>query len=169
MYFSITAWTEPSVLGALSAPDTHPMAWCTWSPGTLPTSPSRVGWGMKVKSLSHVRLFATPWTVAFQAPPSMELSRQEYWSRLPFPSLGDLLDPGTEPGSPALEADALLSGPPGKGHGREKSLVPKQGISLACPEPGGGQACGHLGICDSVFLCPHPPTPPRGQTWTSAA
>ena len=102
VYFSITAWTEPSVLGALSAPDTHPMAWCTWSPGTLPTSPSRVGWGMKVKSLSHVRLFGIPWTVVYQAPPSMGLSRQEYWSRLPFPSPGDLLDPGTEPGSPAL-------------------------------------------------------------------
>ena len=45
---------------------------------------------VKVKSLSHVRLFATPWTVAHQAPPSMEFSRQEYWSRLPFPSPGDL-------------------------------------------------------------------------------
>ena len=41
---------------------------------------------MKVKSLSHIRLFATPWTVAHQAPPSMEFSRQEYWSGLPFPS-----------------------------------------------------------------------------------
>ena len=48
----------------------------------------------KVKSLSRVRLFATPWTVAYQAPLSMEFSRQEYWSGLPFPSLGDLSDPG---------------------------------------------------------------------------
>ena len=48
---------------------------------------------VKVKSLSHVRLFATPWTVAHQAPPSMEFSRQEYWSGLPFPSPGDLPDP----------------------------------------------------------------------------
>ena len=55
-----------------------------------------------VKSLSRVRLFATPWTVANQAPPSMGFSRQEYWSGLPFPSPGDLADPGIEPGSPAL-------------------------------------------------------------------
>ena len=69
-----------------------------------------------VKSLSRVRLFATPWTVAHQAPPSMEFSRQEYWSGLPFPSPGDLPDPEIEPGSPALQADALTSEPPGKPH-----------------------------------------------------
>ena len=57
---------------------------------------------VKVKSLSRVRLFATPWTVAYQASPSMGFSRQEYWSGLPFPSPGDLPDPGIEPGSPAL-------------------------------------------------------------------
>ena len=57
----------------------------------------------KVKSLSRVRLFATPWTVAHQAPPSMGFSRQEYWSGLPFPSPGDLPNPGIEPRSPALE------------------------------------------------------------------
>ena len=67
-----------------------------------------------MKSPSRVRLFATPWTVAYQAPPSMGFSRQEYWSGLPFPSPGDLPDPGIEPGSPALEADALTSEPPGK-------------------------------------------------------
>ena len=61
----------------------------------------------KVKSLSRVRLFATPWTVAYEAPPSMGFSSQEYWSRLPFPSPGDLPNPGIEPGSPALEADTL--------------------------------------------------------------
>ena len=55
----------------------------------------------EVKSLSRVRLFATPWTVAYQAPPSMGFSRQEYWSGLPFPSPGDLPDPGIEPRSPA--------------------------------------------------------------------
>ena len=54
---------------------------------------------VKVKSLSHVRLFVTPWTVAPQAPLLMGFSRQEYWSGLPFPSPGDLPDPGTEPGS----------------------------------------------------------------------
>ena len=57
---------------------------------------------------------ATPWTVAYQAPPCMGFSRQEYWSALPFPSPGDLLHPGIEPGSPALQADALPSEPPGK-------------------------------------------------------
>ena len=64
--------------------------------------------------LSHVRLFATPWTVAYWAPPSMVFSRQEYWSGLPFPSPGDLPDPGIQSGSPALQADALTFEPPGK-------------------------------------------------------
>ena len=68
----------------------------------------------EVKSLRRVRLFATPWAVAYQAPPSMAFSRQEYWNGLPFPSPGDLLDPGIEPGSRALQADALPSDPPGK-------------------------------------------------------
>ena len=69
---------------------------------------------VKVQLLSHVRLFVTPWTVAYQAPPSMGFSRQEYWSGLPFPSPGDLPDPGIEPRSPAFQADALTSEPPGK-------------------------------------------------------
>ena len=68
----------------------------------------------KVKLLSHVQLFATLWTVAYQAPPSMEFSRQEYWNGLPFPSPGDLPNPGIEPRSPALQADALPFEPPGK-------------------------------------------------------
>ena len=67
-----------------------------------------------MKLLSRVLLFATPWTVVYQAPQSMEFSRQEYWSGLPFPSPGHLPDSGIEPGSPALQADALLSEPPGK-------------------------------------------------------
>ena len=69
---------------------------------------------LKVKLLSHVRLFATSWTVAYQAPLSMEFLRQEYWSGVPFPSPGDLPNPGTEPGSSALQADALPSESPGK-------------------------------------------------------
>ena len=69
---------------------------------------------MKVKLFSSVRLFATPWTIAYQSPSSMEFSRQEYWSGLPFSSPGDLPNPGIEPGSPALQADTLPSGPPGK-------------------------------------------------------
>ena len=67
---------------------------------------------VKVKSLSCVRLFATPWTAAYQAPPSIAFSRQEYWSGLPFPSPGDLPNPGIEPGFPALQADSLPSEPP---------------------------------------------------------
>ena len=70
-----------------------------------------VVFAMKVKSLNRVRLFATPRTVAYQAPPSMGFSRQAYWSGLPFPSPGDLPDPGIEPWSPALQADALTSEP----------------------------------------------------------
>ena len=66
----------------------------------------------KVKSLSRVQLFSTLWTVAYQAPPSMEFSRQEYQSGLPFPSPGDLSNPGMEPRSPALQADALQTEPP---------------------------------------------------------
>ena len=56
----------------------------------------------------------TQWTAACQAPLSMEISRQEYWNGLPFPSAGDLPDPGIKPGSPPLEGVALTSEPPGK-------------------------------------------------------
>ena len=65
------------------------------------------------QSLIHVQLFTTQWTVC-QAPLSMEFSRQEYWSGLPFPSPGDLPNPGIKPGSPALPVDSLPSEPPGK-------------------------------------------------------
>ena len=61
--------------------------------------------------VSCVQLFVTLWTVAHQVPLSMEPSRQEYWSGLPFPSLGDLLDPGMEPRYPELQADGLPSEP----------------------------------------------------------
>ena len=67
---------------------------------------------VKVKSLSHVWLSATRWTVACQTPLSMGFSRQEYWIGLPFPSPGNLPNPGMEPWSPALQADALSSEPP---------------------------------------------------------
>ena len=63
---------------------------------------------------SHVQLFVTLWTTAHQAPLSMGFPRKEYWSGLPFPSLGDLPDPGIEPRSPALKADYLPSESPGK-------------------------------------------------------
>ena len=68
--------------------------------------------------LSHsvIHLFVTSWTVAHQAPLSMGFSRQEYCNELPFPSPGDLPDPGIEPGSPTFQADSLPSEPPGKPH-----------------------------------------------------
>ena len=56
----------------------------------------------EVKSLSCVHLFATLWMIAYQAPPSMGFSKQEYWSGLPFPSPGDLSNPGIKPRSPTL-------------------------------------------------------------------
>ena len=67
--------------------------------------------------LNLVQLFATPWTVARQAPPPMEFSRQEHWSKLPFPSTGDLPNPGTEPtflASLALAGGFFTIAPPGK-------------------------------------------------------
>ena len=87
--------------GAVTSPRSHSQE--VWDLGARPELLAEV----KVKLLSRVRLFVTPWTVAHQAPPSMGFSR-------PFPSQGDLPDPGIEPGSPALQADALTSEPPGK-------------------------------------------------------
>ena len=74
-----------------------------------------------VCSLSHVQLFATPWTVTGQTPLSMEFSRQEDWSGLPHPPPGDLPDPGIESQPPALEADSLP----------KRSLGTRQGDHLA--------------------------------------
>ena len=73
-----------------------------------------VGGKWKCQSLSRVQLFATPGTVARQVPLSMGFSRQEYWSGLPYPSPGDLPNLGTEPRSPALQANSLPSEPLGK-------------------------------------------------------
>ena len=81
--------------------------------GSLWWTVSKWKW-KKVKSLSHVQLFRTPWTVAYQAPLSMGFFGQEHWSGLPFPSPGYLPNPGIKPRSPALQADALTSEPPGK-------------------------------------------------------
>ena len=92
---------------------------------------------VKVKSLSRVPLFETPWTVARQAPLSMGFSRQEYWSGLPFPSPGNLPNPGVEPGSPALQADALPSEPPGR-NSESHSKFPVLG--------GGMQAAREVGL-----------------------
>ena len=74
-----------------------------------------------VGCFERVQLSVTLWTVAHQAPLSMEFSRQEYWSGLPFPSPGGLLDPGIEPGSPALQADSLPTELRGKPHVSRRS------------------------------------------------
>ena len=69
---------------------------------------------IQAQSLSHIRLFATPWTVAHQAPLSVGFPRQEYWSRLPFPPPGELPDPGVKLSSPELQANSLPTEPPGR-------------------------------------------------------
>ena len=84
---------------------------------------------------------ATPWTVAYQAPPSMGFSRQEYWSGLPSPSPGNLPDPGIETWSPVLQTDALLSEPPGKPTGEAHR-----------GSPSGNQLC--------MYIYPLPVEPP---------
>ena len=100
---------------------------------------------MKVKSVSRVQLFATPWTVAHQAPAPMGFSRQEYWSGLPSSSPGDLPDPGIEPGSPALQADYLPSEPPRKPdrhkleHQKSMAISPGAVVTEGCP---GGSSPG---------------------------
>ena len=78
------------------------------------------------QSLSRVRLFETPWIVARQASLLMEFSRPENWRGLPFSSPGDLLNPGIEPGSPALPADSLPYEPPGSHYSaiKRNKIVP---------------------------------------------
>ena len=78
-----------------------------------------------MKSLGQVRLFETPWTVACQAPPSMEFSRQGFWSGLPFPSPGDFPLPGIKPWSPALAVRFFTPEPPGKPHSFSRSALTK--------------------------------------------
>ena len=73
---------------------------------------ARIPAAAAAKSCQSCLTLATPWTVACLAPLSMEFSRQEYWSGLPFPSPEDLPDPGIEPRSPILQADSLPSEPP---------------------------------------------------------
>ena len=107
---------------------------------------------MKVKSLSRVRLFVTPWTVPTRLL-SMGFSRQGYWSGLRFPSPGDVPDPGIELRSPALRADALPSEPPGKPRERERerepSVEPKAPPAGRAPARSAGPgvlACGGVGV-----------------------
>ena len=77
----------------------------------------RIGCELLSEVAESCPTLATPWTVAYQAPLSMEFSRQGYWSELPCPSPGDLPNPGIEPGSPALQLDSLPSEPSGKPSG----------------------------------------------------
>ena len=101
--------------GDLSNPGIKPTSLksATLAGGFFTTSKHHLGspfasWKVKVKLLSCVRLFATLWTVAYQALLSMGFSRQEYWSGVPFPSPGDLPNPGIKPGSPALAGRFFL-------------------------------------------------------------
>ena len=100
------------------------------------------------RSLSHVQLLVTPWTIAHQAPLSMGFSKQEYWSVLPFPSPEDLPNPRTEPRSPALQADSLLPKPPDNGNslllGMEMPLIHKD----SCGGTGWVHKVGHEMLID---------------------
>ena len=90
-----------------------------------------------VELLSHIRLFAAPWTVACQASLSIGFSRQEYWSVLPFPFPGDLPTPRFKPGSPTLQADSLPTDPPGNsqiGRGMLKLLLKLRGSGAGLKE-----------------------------------
>ena len=92
---------------------------------------------------------ATPWTVAYEAPQSMEFSRQEYWSGLPFPSPVDLPDPGIEPSSPALQADAL---PLSQGATKEIPIQSVPRCVLRSPVDAHGSSAELTPAC--TFLCP---------------
>ena len=102
--------------GNLPNPGIEPR-YSAWRADSLPGNPIS---SMKVKITQSCLTLCDPWTVAYQAPLSMGFSRQENWSGLPFPSPGDLPNPGIEPGSPALQADALPSKPPRKPHFKYK-------------------------------------------------
>ena len=104
MQYSWVIWTRSDEVPALPPPSVR-------------TIPSQAICYLSAQSLSRVRLSVTPWTVAHQAPLSMEFSRQEYWSGLPCSPPGDLLDTGTKPGSstsPESQADSLPTERPGK-------------------------------------------------------
>ena len=114
---------------------THLLHNLHFSPVRIPCLSVRLNYDkvkMKMKSLSCVWLFATPKTVAYQAPPSVVFSRQEYWSGLPFTSPGDLPNPGIKPGSSALQTGALPSEPPGKSipGAMTKDTAKSRGFSL---------------------------------------
>ena len=110
-----------------------------------------------MKSLSYIRLLATPWTIAHQAPTSMGSSRQEHWSGLPFPSPGDLPNPGIKPGPPALWADALTAELPS----REKHSTTVGQISSK------ESACNARGVCRRGGFNPWVRKIPGRRKWQS--
>ena len=96
----------------------------------------------------------TPWTVACQAPPSMGFSRQEYWSGLPFPSPGDLSNPGIKPRSPELQADSL----PSELQERSSSFQ-LSSIAQSCPSNSNTNILKLLEIAKTVISCSDLPPP----------
>ena len=126
---------------------------------------------MCVCVLSHIQLFATPWTVAHQATLSMEFSRQEYWSRLPFSTPGNLPEPGNKATfliSPALAGRFFTTRPPGNPRVLVDSpiFIWRKGLKLVCSRP---RCCVELSVwstltcnlqsplpewCDMVLICP---------------
>ena len=118
----------------------------------------------------------TPWTGACQAPVSMEFSRQEYLSGLPFPSPGDLPDPGIEPGCPALQADSLPFEPPGKPHVEPEVICKSPGklckmiqsLTLRSYQNGQGKDQGvYVSNCFPLILIFHPGGEPGGRVHLS--
>ena len=98
---------------------------------------------MKVKLLSPVRLLATSWTAVYKAPLSMGFSSQEYWGELPFPSPGDLPDPGIKTRFPTLQAGSLPSAAAAAAKSLQSCLTlwdPIDGSPPGSPIPGSLQA-----------------------------
>ena len=112
----------------------------------------------KRKLLTHVQLFATPWTVALQAPLPIEFSRQEYWNRLPFPSPGHLPNPGIEPRSPTLQVDSLPSEPP-------EMPIQTSSLNLGSQLATAGNFCSHLD--HGIFQVTHCPQGHRPEGYIS--
>ena len=104
---------------------------------------------MRAQSLSHAQLFCDLWTVAHRAPVSMGLSRQEYWSEKPFPSPGDLSNPGIKPTSPALAGRSFTSVPPGKPY-IKYSTVAKSITQAAQIHPLGRLSYCQISVSSSV-------------------
>ena len=118
----------------------------------------------KKKGRSGMSHSSTPWTVAHQTPPSVGFSRQEYWSGVPLPSPGDLPDPGIEPGTPAMRADALPCEPPGNPPFSTLNLrKSKLGLDRVCDKPRRRRRRVHHFECSSHLPSELQPTPSLGS------